>query len=95
MSRPRNPPILIPSISIQNAENNSTAAANSVREKNFKSCSEDVPAVKDTSSEFKPYGFAHKCLVNHWALLKSRRTNSFHPLAGSLNPSLGNNSAAV
>lgn len=49
----------------------------------------------DTSSELKPYGFAHKCPVNHWALPKSRKTNSFHALAGSVNPGLGNSSAAV
>lgn len=42
---------------------------------------EDDPAVKDISSELKPYRFADKCLVNHWALFKSRRTSSFHPLA--------------
>lgn len=63
--------------------------------KNFKSHWEDDPAVKDSSSELKPYGFAHKCLVNYWALLKSRKTNSFHALAGSVNPGLGNSSAAV
>lgn len=50
--------------------------------KNFKSHWEDDPAVKDTSSELKPYGFAHKSLVNHWALPKSRKTNNFHALAG-------------
>lgn len=66
-----------------------------MRGKNFKSCWEDDPAVKDTSSELKPYRFAHKCLVNYWALLQSRRTNSFHPLAGSLNHNLGNNWSSV